>query len=66
MTRKRALLAVAALALTLSGCAGAKFQDYPLGIGAGPNDLKQSPCACYTLPNSATPADSGARIDKLG
>ena len=64
MIRKRALATLAAAALLLSGCAGAEYQDYPLGIGPGPNDLKQSPCACFDLPNPAT-GNPAARLDKL-
>jgi len=40
----------------LAGCStfsGSRYQESPVGIGSGPNTLKQSPCACITLPNEA-------------
>ncbi|MCC0004698.1 MAG: hypothetical protein H6872_05975 [Methylobacteriaceae bacterium] len=40
----------------LAGCSslsGSRYQENPIGVGSGPNTLKQSPCACMTLPNDA-------------
>ena len=49
----RAALALAAAAAT-AGCGSQIQSEYPIGIGSGPNSLKQSPCAgCDDLPNRA-------------
>ena len=53
--RKTRLITAAILLAVLSGCAGGKTQDNPIGIGSGPNKLKKSPCACMRLPNLGEP-----------
>jgi len=45
--------AALAVCILLAGCAGSRYQENPVGIGSGPNTLKQAPCACTTLPNDA-------------
>ncbi len=54
--RTRFAIAVAIVALIsasiLAACSTVQ-SDNPIGIGTGPNSLKQSPCACMLLPNAA-------------
>jgi uncharacterized lipoprotein YajG len=50
------LAAILVACALLAGCAS-KYQEAPQGIGSGPNALKQSPCACTTLPNPGRPVD---------
>ncbi len=47
-----ALAAIAVAVMALGGCSSVDSQ-FPIGIGTGPNSLKQSPCACISLPNAA-------------
>ena len=51
--RTIARAAAAACVLAAAGCTSATDNQMPLGIGTGPNSLKQSPCACIELPNDA-------------
>lgn len=37
------------LAAALSGCGTSQMQE-PIGIGPDRDELKQSPCACFELP----------------
>ena len=41
-------LSVVAVVLQLAACDGTRSLE-PIGIGAGRDDLKRSPCACYEL-----------------
>lgn len=44
----------------LAGCSGGSAQtDLPVGIGASPNKLKSSPCACIEQPNAARATIAG-------
>jgi hypothetical protein len=49
MTYLRTLSLLALAMLALGACAS-HMQPAPVGIGAGPNELKQSPCACAEIP----------------
>lgn len=39
-----------ALALSALAACSSHMQPAPVGIGTGPNELKQSPCACTEIP----------------
>lgn len=55
----KAILGMMACAI-LAGCSSGSAQtDLPVGIGASPNKLKSSPCACIEQPNAAKTAIAG-------
>jgi hypothetical protein len=61
MNYLRTISIVSLAMLALAACSS-HMQPAPVGIGSGPNELKQSPCACAEIPQK--PFDLNAYLSE--